>query len=276
MESVTKKMVYNVLEQLKTETSKEVFKIKISDDTPRLYESKFGGTPYLPRDAKPPVDHKGNVLRLLAQINMQELPVNEIFPSEGILQFYILNDDFAGVDFDTYGTTDGSRVLFWEHVDTSIRTAEVKERYHPYIQGNVDFFPIENELRLHFIKSLDFISVADYCFEETFIKCWKSLYPNSELKCFKELPEELATPVYEDMSGFGHKLLGYPGFTQEDPRGYEDSLAEYDTLLLQIDSGGTEECEIMWGDSGVGNFFIKKKDLLKHDFTKVIYTWDCC
>lgn len=276
MVPVTKDMFKTVLEKLKAETSKEVFKIRLSDDTPRLYESKFGGVPYLPRGEKPPVDSKGRMLRLLAQINMQELPENDILPEKGILQFYILNDDFAGVDFDTYAMKDSSRVLFWEQVDTGIRTNEVKEIYHPYMQGNIDFFPIEGELRLHFTKSLEPISVSDHSFGDAFVKCFQSVYPQLGLQSFTDLPEELTAPVYEKMSGFGNKLLGYPGFTQEDPRGYEDSILGYDTLLLQIDSGGTEECEIMWGDCGVGNFFISKKDLQQGDFTKVIYTWDCC
>ena len=43
-------------------------------------------------------------------------------------------------------------------------------------------------------------------------------------------------------------------------------------LLFQLDT--TED--IMWGDSGVGNFFIKKEDLVKKDFSKVWFNWDCC
>lgn len=48
---------------------------------------------------------------------------------------------------------------------------------------------------------------------------------------------------------------------------YEDYV-----LLLQIDT----DDEIMWGDSGVGNFVIHPDDLAKRDFSKVYYTWDCC
>jgi len=33
--------------------------------------------------------------------------------------------------------------------------------------------------------------------------------------------------------------------------------------------------EIMWGDSGVANFFINLEDLKKLNFQNVIYTWDC-
>lgn len=51
----------------------------------------------------------------------------------------------------------------------------------------------------------------------------------------------------------------------------------YDTLLLQIDTDGSDKVDyVMWGDSGVGNFFINHKKLAQLDFSDVFYTWDCC
>ena len=67
------------------------------------------------------------------------------------------------------------------------------------------------------------------------------------------------------------QLLGHPSFTQEDPR-FNSQYGEYDTLLLQIPS---IEDEIMWGDMGIANFFIRKEDLERFDFSRVIYNWDC-
>ena len=71
----------------------------------------------------------------------------------------------------------------------------------------------------------------------------------------------------------GHKILGYPFFTQWDPREDDEMYKnkKYDTLLLQIDSVG----DILWGDSGVGNFFINEEDLKNKNFNNVMYTWDC-
>ena len=37
-----------------------------------------------------------------------------------------------------------------------------------------------------------------------------------------------------------------------------------------------DDAEIMWGDSGVANFFIQEKDLAAEDFSDVLYNWDCC
>ena len=71
------------------------------------------------------------------------------------------------------------------------------------------------------------------------------------------------------VSAGGHKIGGYAFFTQEDPR-YE--MGEYE-LLFQLDSDQNINCQ--WGDMGVANFFIKKEDLIKKDFSEVLFNWDC-
>jgi uncharacterized protein YwqG len=59
---------------------------------------------------------------------------------------------------------------------------------------------------------------------------------------------------------------------KSDPRQYNANIQDY-ILLFQLDSEDAEN-EIMWGDSGVGNFFIHPEDLKKRDFSKVLYNWD--
>ena len=114
----------------------------------------------------------------------------------------------------------------------------------------------------------------EYHFDGLFTQEWNNLYPNNLISSYYDLPDEI---LYEDefneFSGFGHKMFGYPAFTQEDPRSSE----KYDDyiLLLQIDSVGIGDKEIMWGDSGICNFFITKKDLENKNFSKVLYNWDC-
>ena len=66
--------------------------------------------------------------------------------------------------------------------------------------------------------------------------------------------------------------MGYPNFTQDDPRGYNE-INEH-ILLLQIDSD--DDNDIMWGDCGIANFFIHPDDLAKQDFSQLVYNWDCC
>lgn len=42
-----------------------------------------------------------------------------------------------------------------------------------------------------------------------------------------------------------------------------------------MDSCYGDGYEIMWGDSGVGHFFIEEDDLKNLNFDNVLYTWDC-
>ena len=70
----------------------------------------------------------------------------------------------------------------------------------------------------------------------------------------------------------GHKIGGYPFFSQEDPRNENNP---HTLLLLQIDGNETDDAEIMWGDYGGANFFISPKDLANCKFDNVLYNWDC-
>lgn len=81
--------------------------------------------------------------------------------------------------------------------------------------------------------------------------------------------DEFDEELYDAFCGAGSKILGYPFFTQYDPRNDE----EHDVLLFQLDS---EEGFVMWGDCGVANFFINADALKRMDFSDVLYNWDWC
>ncbi len=53
-----------------------------------LFESKFGGYPYLPINHEHPQDSKGKSMMLLAQLNFEEIPHIELMPEKGLLQFF--------------------------------------------------------------------------------------------------------------------------------------------------------------------------------------------
>ncbi len=96
---------------------------------------------------------------------------------------------------------------------------------------------------------------------------------------YSYLSEEDNSYLYDELSNVGHWILGYPYFTQYDPREHTDQETStyYDTLVLQIDSEMLEGKDyILWGDCGVANFFINGEALKNKDFSKVIYNWDCC
>ena len=213
-------------------------------------QSKFLGKPYLPIGFKYPKDNAGKPMVLLAQLNFSEIPKLENYPEKGILQFYISSEDWY--DMADY------KVVYHE---------EVKDN-----ETNFDFlteelytdFPVYCEHSLSFSKQEEYGGIEDFRFDYSF----------NELD-FWEFQDKLSKPQQEEMDKFfyniGHKIGGYAYFTQGDPRDYEKD-AKNDILLFQID---TDE-QIMFGDSGVANFFINEDDLINKRFEKAYFNWDCC
>ena len=66
------------------------------------YQSKIGGTPYLPKNAEYPYHaEKKHPLTLVAQINFSEVPPLPGFPERGILQVFVDGLDYGlGNDFE--------------------------------------------------------------------------------------------------------------------------------------------------------------------------------
>ena len=278
-----KKIVLDILEKNK----KPMIEISLSDEKPNLFQSKFGGVPYLPKDKEAPKDKANRQLTLLAQINIDELPENNIYPmKEGILQFWILNDDILGLDYDTH-LGDGFKVVYYKEIDKSVTEEEILEKYKPY-KDEDSYFPIEGEFSLNFKLTDGYFSDSNDDFREIVDREMKKFYDENKdkyseiLKIYDKENQlnywEIWDILEEDkkigkkLFGAGHKIGGFPDFTQSDIR----EVGDYEILLLQIDSDRTEKNEIMWGDCGIANFFIREKDLKEFNFNKAIYNWDCC
>ena len=278
-----KKIVLDILEKNK----KPMIEISLSDEKPNLFQSKFGGVPYLPKDKEVPKNKENEQLTLLAQINIDELPENNIYPmKEGILQFWILNDDILGLDYDTH-LGDGYKIIYYKEIDKSVTEEEILEKYKPY-KDEDSYFPIEGEFSLNFKLTDGYFSDSNDDFREIVDREMKKFYDENKdkyseiLKIYDKENQlnywEIWDILEEDkkigkkLFGAGHKIGGFPDFTQSDIR----EVGDYEILLLQIDSDRTEKNEIMWGDCGIANFFIREKDLKEFNFNKAIYNWDCC
>lgn len=278
-----KKIVLDILEKNK----KPMIEISLSDEKPNLFQSKFGGVPYLPKDKEVPKNKENEQLTLLAQINIDELPENNIYPmEEGILQFWILNDDVLGLDYDTH-LGDGFKVVYYKEIDKSVTEKEVLEKYKPY-KDEDSYFPIEGEFSLSFKLTDGYFSDSNDDFREIVDREMKKFYDENKekysniLKIYDKENQlnyweiwdilEEDKEIGEKLFGAGHKIGGFPDFTQSDIR----EVGDYEILLLQIDSDRTEKNEIMWGDCGIANFFIREKDLKELNFDRAIYNWDCC
>ncbi len=91
-----------------------------------LWESKVGGLPYLPKDMVFPTAPDGRELFFLAQINFAEMPALPPFPTEGMVQFYIHDDDLYGMNFDDGENPDTFRVLFHPKVEKNEAALQTK------------------------------------------------------------------------------------------------------------------------------------------------------
>lgn len=238
-------------------TVKEVVYVRPSKGETGPFDSKFGGKPYFPKGEKYPLDEDGKPLRLLAQINWKDVPHIGDFPTSGILQFYVsADDDIVGCNFHDGTDQRNFQVRYFDEIlhDESKLVSDFS-----FVQYDGSMFPLTSEASISFTKGSEIISAGEFRFPDIL---------NLPAGVFGDTEEEEYCDLHE---GFGHKIGGYPGFTQADPRerGNKDHLE----LLFQMDSD--EEFGCMWGDCGIANFFIESEALKKKDFSNVLYNWDC-
>jgi uncharacterized protein YwqG len=261
------------------ETARKVINIKVyNGTTPKLTDSKFAGYPYWTANMDYPVDSDGNKLILLAQINLKDVQ-DDYFPKEGLLQFFISDDDCNGLCDEK-----GYKVVYHPNIDESITEEDVKAmgiRSASDLDQDEEYMPLYKCLSIRFEASEEPIGSECYDFEDKFLAVLKDVtgidandyVSDAYYKLFNFLNDDDSDYVMDFFEGSGHKMLGYPYFTQEDPR----DNGEKDVLLFQMDSEMTgDDSEIMWGDSGVCNFFISDEDLKALNFDRVLYNWDCC
>lgn len=231
-------------------TVKPFIRITAEKGETTIYESKFGGIPYMPTGFEYPTNDKGEHLRFIAQINFAEVPPMEPYPEKGILQFFIASDDMFGLDVEN-----GHKVIYHENI---VQEEFTLKDFSFAKFGEYDWFIFDSDLEANLKFNLKSEAISPFDFEfDTILG--------------EKITTDIKWDVYYDFSkGDGQKLGGYPFFTQEDPR-YQN--CEDYILLFQLDSD--DSLDICWGDSGVGNFFIRESDLKSLDFSNVLYNWDC-
>ncbi|MBQ5312163.1 MAG: DUF1963 domain-containing protein [Oscillospiraceae bacterium] len=256
---------------------------KVSKDSPPLpalsftpvrgetkpWDTKLGGVPYMPAGMEYPAGrdgvYKDKPLRLLAQLCFDDLPPLEGFPEKGILQFFCSDteDGCFGLDFDKPFDQNGFRVIY--HPDV-IKDESKLMSVGDMPETDGDDFPFDGEYLLTAEPALCPVSAGDFRAQETL-----SAYNDSDDDVMDEAYDMIET-AYMD-GNTGTCAGGYPDFTQSDPRPYCDAK---DRTVLLFQLGSEPEDGILWGDCGIGNFFISPKDLEALDFSRVLFNWDCC
>ncbi|NUO74910.1 MAG: DUF1963 domain-containing protein [Lysobacter sp.] len=251
-------------------TARPVLDIELSamaDD--ELKASKVGGRPYWAAGREYPRDPEGRPLVLLAQIDLAEARLAG-YPQTGLLQFFISgHGDFYGANIDDYegrmqalAQPRRFRVVHWPQSDAP----EVAPPAQPADLGQLPFDPAAPR-RMRFSAHRESIGANDVGLTTALrasldeaIEAYAAAHPEQN-------KTNLSDAVYERLSRSGHKFGGHPDFTQEDPR----EAGDRQVLLLQLDSDDV----MMWGDSGIANFFIDPDDLARAKFDRVSYHWDC-
>lgn len=275
-----------VYDELKTAHNKEVIYIKAEKaDDLSLEESKFGGFPFVPLGGAIPTNAEGNQLALLAQINCAQLPENNMYPSDGWLQVWCLEDEMYGFWSDTIQPETNQKVLYIPAGTQGEPLERVVAMYQPYVSEDCPVWFINEQgaiwgMRLSFTHGQQGITYSDGRFRDLFLDRWNKRYPEQAVENFYDLPDEIFENVVDihDGSDCAHQLGGYPYFTQYDPRYERDSteLTKYTEVLFQIDSQFDTEWDMCWGDAGVRNFFISRENLEALDFSDLLYNFDCC
>jgi uncharacterized protein YwqG len=245
------------------------------------WRSKFLGTPYFPKGQQYPRDPYGKPLVLLAQINFSEMPRLPDYPSTGIVQFFAADEETSA---HIYGSLQYDEKPFSvsRHFDSMTEQRYFRVLYHPNVvadpagQGTPEKpatpgpgLPVMDEATLRFETRTEAVAVDDYRFQKFLGKSAADFFQQFGAR---ETALAQAYMAYAGNSPVA-KIGGYTKLVQNDPResrGNEDWL-----ILLEIRSaGGADKIDIMWGDSGVGVFFIRRDDLKRRDFSKVAYHWD--
>lgn len=276
LEEVSLEQIEEIIDEINMLTMRPMIRISEINRGPLpLTVSKYGGIPYLPKELMPPMDKDGNSLRLLAQINLKELPENDFFSvRQGILQFWISANKRYGMEDYTLTTKNTARVIFYEQVDERVSVEDVIEKYNPSTIKE-EPFPVVDEVALEFSVGQEPLNSDDSYWTMLFLELWNKKYPELELLDeMEELPN--AKSVLDYRSEYTSKLGGYPNFVQQDFREVRTSGEKEDKLLFQITSskGPDGEAQVMWLDGGSAQFFIRDEDLRACDFSKVLYTWD--
>ena len=259
-------------------TQREVIRIKLSlADELAVTDSKVGGVPYIPKGGALPRSADGKPLFMLAQINCEQLPENNLYPKKGLLQFWIADteDPLYGLDYDDPCSNDFKRVLYFSTIGEALSIDDFISDYT--FDDNHLPFNSKKQFALHFQKDTESISLEERAANQLFFEKWNEAF-STQITTIDEFFEEVPNDICEEINASllkeatGHKIGGYPYFIEYDPREENDP---HTLLLLQIDIDNVEGEEIYWGNGGgVANFFVSPEDMANCKFDDVLFHWE--
>lgn len=251
-------------------------KLSLADEL-AVTDSKVGGMPYIPKGGALPRSAEGKPLFMLAQINCEQLPENNLYPKKGLLQFWIADteDLLYGLDYDDPCSNDFKRVLYFSTIGEALPIDDFISDY-TFDDENLPF-DSGKQFALYFKKDTESISLEERAANQLFFEKWNEAF-STQITTIDEFFEEVPNDICEEINASllkeptGHKIGGYPYFIQVDPREENDP---HTLLLLQIDIDNVGGEEICWGnEGGVANFFVSPEDMANCKFDDVLFHWE--
>lgn len=266
-----------IVAEVKRRTAAPCWKLTLQPEGPcGLLDSKVGGLPYWDPALPYPTDSQSNKMTLLAQLNFAQLGTEDPLPAQGLLQFFIGQDDVFGIDFDQPDSQKDFRVVYHPEPDPALTLEQIQALDLPtHVEADC-CTPVFQEAVFTAEKTVGYMGPEDGRFDALFREVVRAVTGEDigEQNAYQYLGDADCRCLNDQLNNTGHRLLGYPFFTQYDPR---EPDSPYDTLMFQLDSDMAEDRKdlVLWGDCGVGNFFINREDLLRRDFSRILYNWDC-
>ena len=234
--------------------------IKITSKTTPIeirMQSRLGGHPYWPADQLYPQGSNKLPLYLLAQINFAEVPAYLPFPEQGILQIFIADDPFYGMNDQTPQQQKNFRLVY--HRETNKEGIVLLENFS-FLQSPKNF-PMQTD--------------KTYALEFTLTEAPAPPdHPDFTAELGEDFFGQFGDEKWSILADYrkyapasGHKMGGYAHFPQEDLR----KNGQAPLLLLQLDSD--VKSGLNWGDRGTAHFFIDPVDFFEEDFSRVFYEW---
>ncbi|WP_423364643.1 YwqG family protein [Mycoplasma sp. P36-A1] len=291
--NISEKICSTKLETIVLESSHS-FNLKVKD-------SKIGGHGYLPRDYDYPSTDDGTPLHFLMQINLADLPKNSLLPNTGILGFYcgfepnfekegtniqcytelldendpnsaytlcVDNPDYyLGFSVNNPLSRKGYKVIYIE--DISQPHYNIEDIKNLFEDDYIEESPIKGEVGLKFSIENRFLVSQGIDFEKEF----KVKF--SELNDVEKDNFDSILDYYLDSAS---TIGGYPINIKKDLRYNLPEKYHNYKLLLSLDSNFNEpdisKFSMMWGDMGIGKFYIDQSDLDNLDFSKTWFYWE--
>lgn len=225
--------------------------------------TRIGGPVWLAAAEEWPRDRKGKAMVFLAQVDFAKMPRLPDYPESGVLQFFIAHDQMYGADFQRPERSDFRAI--WRP-DFAPGGRLVRSVPHKDAINGIDS-PLDSPQAVTGVALRGTPTERKPNFNNwMFVRDFADLY---ERNGWGRLNALLDAGFRDDPER--HHVGGHPEFVQDDWRTFRPEYRKADRVLLNLWS----KDGLMWGDAGQGQFLIAREDLLKRDFSKVWYQWDC-